>query len=120
MPPGSLTPLIVGASPTTTITGGQAQVNRSIMFRHALKLINGNNISDLGGAGLGIAGLTIVAENPVYVQGDWNSNDAGASDFTGTHAATSIIADAVTLLSNSWNDTLSFTLPLPVRREPEP
>jgi hypothetical protein len=112
VPPGSSTPLLVGALPTTTITGGQAQVNRAILFRRALKLINGNNISDLGGAGLGIAGLTVVSENPVYVQGDWNSNDAGVSDFNGTHAATSIIADALTLLSNSWNDTLySFGFP---------
>jgi hypothetical protein len=92
---------------------GQAQVNRAVLFRHALKLINGNNISDLGGAGLGIAGLTIVAENPVYLQGDWNSNDTatGVSDWNSTHAATSIIADAITLLSNDWNDTLSFTSP---------
>jgi hypothetical protein len=111
VPPGAATPLIVGALPTTTLTQGQAQVNRPILFRRALKLIRGNNISDLGGAGLGIGGLTIVSENPVYIQGDWNSNDAGVSDWNGTHAATSVIADAVTLLSNEWNDANSFTSP---------
>jgi hypothetical protein len=111
VPPGPVTPLIATAVPTTTLSGGQAQVNRAILFRHALKLINGNNISDLGGAGLGIGGLTIVSENPVYLQGDWNSNDAGVSDFNGTHAATSIIADALVLLSNSWNDAVSFAFP---------
>jgi hypothetical protein len=114
VPPGSSAPYVIGAIPATaTLMQGQAQVNRAVLFRHALKLINGNNISDLGGAGLGIAGLTIVSENPVYVQGDWNSNDTGSgvSDWDSTHAATSIIADAVTLLSNDWNDTNSFTSP---------
>ena len=43
-----------------------------------------------------------MAENPVYVQGDWNAGPAAAS--TDPHAATSVIADAVTLLSNNWND----------------
>jgi hypothetical protein len=112
VPPVSLAPYVVGAiSATATLMQGQAQVNRPVLFRHALKLIRGNNISDFGGAGLGIGGLSIVSENPVYVQGDWNANDLGVSDFNGTHAATSIIADAVTLLSNEWNDTNSFTSP---------
>ena len=49
----------------------QAQVNRAILFRRALKLTNGDNIR-----GHGVTGLTIVSENPVYVQGDWNANPA--------------------------------------------
>jgi hypothetical protein len=113
-PPGTLAPYVVGAiSATATLTSGQAQVNRAVLFRHALKLIRGVNISDYPTAGLGITGLSIVSENPVYVQGDWNANDfgSGVSDFNGTHAATSIIADAVTLLSNEWIDTVSFTSP---------
>jgi hypothetical protein len=117
VPPGSSAPYVVGAiSATATLMRGQAQVNRAVLFRHALKLINGNNISDLGGAGLGITGLTIVAENPVYLQGDWNANDftTTVSDFLSTHAATSIIADAVTLLSNEWSDTSSFLSPYSV------
>jgi hypothetical protein len=62
-------------------------------------LINGSlgNIVD--------PGLTVVAENPVYVHGDWNANQAGFGD---PHVATSVIADAVTLLSNNWNDAISF------------
>jgi hypothetical protein len=114
VPLGSSAPYVIGAiSATATLMQGQAQVNRAVLFRHALKLINGNNISDFPTAGLGIAGLSIVSENPVYVQGDWNANDfgSGVSDFLSTHAATSIIADAVTLLSNEWNDTNSFTSP---------
>jgi hypothetical protein len=71
-----------------------------------LKLINGNNI-----VGLGVTGLTVVSENPVYVQGNWNSYDGGSSDFAGADAATAVIADAVTLLTSAWNDVVSFSSP---------
>jgi hypothetical protein len=112
--PGAVAPLdatnAIPPTPLTSLKPGEAQVNRSILFRHALMLVDGNNI-----VGQGVTGLTIVAENPVYVLGDWNSFDVGTgvSDFlvTQTHAATSIIADAVTLLSNDWSDTNSFTSP---------
>ena len=77
-------------------------MNRAILFRRALKLTNGADI-----AGNGVNGLTVVSENPVYLQGDYNANGT----FAGQHAATSIIADAVTLLSNAWVDTVSFTSP---------
>lgn len=102
-PPGATAPLTAAASPTTTVTRGDAQVNRPILFRHALKLIRGSNI-----AGQGVTGLSVVSENPVYVQGDWN---ATGSTFAGAHAATAVMADAVTLLSNAWTDTISFTQP---------
>ena len=72
-------------------------------------------------------GLTIASMNPVYVQGDYNtggtttsktdvpSNVANAnndqanykSGYTTKPAA--IIADAVTLLSNNWSDTNSYS-----------
>src|SRR5262245_10808398 len=85
--------------PTTQIGAGQARVNRSFLFRRALKLMN-------GGLGNIVApGLTIATENPIYLHGDWNANAAGFGD---PHVATSIIADAVTLLSNNWNDAVSF------------
>ena len=109
VPPGAVAPLDAAARPSTLLNRPQAQVNRAILFRHALKLTNGDNIR-----GEGISGLTIVTENPVYIQGDWNANPSGAGGFTGAHAATSIIADAVTLLTASWNDTVSFTSPYDV------
>jgi hypothetical protein len=103
-PPGALAPLTsLGATParpTTDVRASQAQVNRSLLFRHALKLING---------GLGqipSPGFTVVSENPVYVQGDWNAA-GGFTDIDG-HKATAVMADAVTLLTSSWNDTTSF------------
>jgi hypothetical protein len=107
-PPGALAPLNNGAGPTTTLTRGQAEVNRSVLFRHALKLINGANI-----VGNGVTGLAIVAENPVYIQGDYNAGVSPATNGfpNNAHAATSVIADAVTLLSNQWTDLVSFTNP---------
>lgn len=103
VPPGASAPLIATATPQTMVSRGDAQINRPIFFRHALKVRNGNNI-----AGLGVTGLSIVSENPVYVEGDWNS--PGGS-FAGAHAATAVMADTVTLLSNNWNDVRSYTQP---------
>ena len=104
LPPGSAgmpAPFnsVATVRPTTQIGAGQARTNRPYLFRRALKLLS-------GGLGNIVApGLTIATENPVYVQGDWNANAAGFGD---PHVATSIIADAVTLLSNNWNDVNSF------------
>ena len=106
VPPGASLPLTAAATPFTALTRGEAEVNRPILFRHAVKLVRGSNI-----AGLGVTGFTVVSENPVYVAGDWN---ATGGTFAGAHAATSVMADAVTLLSNSWNDLRSFTQPYAV------
>jgi hypothetical protein len=103
VPPGALAPLDAAARPTTGLSAGEAKVNRAILFRRALKLTNG---SDLGS--ITADGLTIASENPVYVQGNWNA--PGAS-FGNPHIATSIIADAITLLSSNWNDNHSFNSP---------
>ena len=105
VPAGAVAPLDGNAKLQTAVFAGEAQVNRALLFRRALKLIKGTNI-----VGNNVNGLTFVSENPVYIQGDWNANAAN-DGFTGAHAATSVIADAVTLLSNSWNDDTSFSLP---------
>jgi hypothetical protein len=88
--------------PTAQIGAGAAKVNRAYLFRRALKLVNGA----LGN--IVAPGLTIATENPLYLQGDWNANAAGFGD---PHVATSVIADAITLLSNNWNDVNSFGSP---------
>lgn len=97
---GSLAPLDGAATPRTFVSGGQAKVNRAIFFRRALKVFNGS----IGN--LVAPGLTIAAENPVYLQGDWNASVAAG--WTGASVATSIAADTVVALSNAWNDTASF------------
>jgi hypothetical protein len=72
-----------------------------------------------GGSKIPTIGLTIASNNPIYIQGDFNTggspaSDASPSDPTNpqvsgyTRAPSSVIADAVNLLSNSWNDANSF------------
>ncbi len=98
VPPGAIAPLNGAATPLTFLSGGQAKVNRAVLYRHALKLRN-------GGLGLLVApGLTIAAENAVYLQGNWNA----AGGWAGASVATSIAADTVVALSNIWNDLNSF------------
>jgi hypothetical protein len=82
--------------------------------RHVLKLVDGafgqvplsptGTTADPGG-------FTVASENPVYIQGDYNSNAgdpfwSGGADVSG-HAATAVIADAVMILSNNWVDQYS-------------
>jgi hypothetical protein len=78
--------------------------------RHVLKLVDGS----LGN--LPTPGFTVASENPVYIQGNYNTNASdstwsGSENNPDTHAAASIIGDAVSLLSNSWTDTESFKYP---------
>jgi len=44
-------------------------------------------------------GLTVALDNPVYIKGDYNTGT--------TPAPAAIFSDAVTILSNNWNDTKS-------------
>ena len=109
---GMTAPLDAAARPWTNVDPANAinaateqqiaRRNPPIFFRRALKLINGS----LGN--IVAPGLTIASENPVYVQGNWNANNAG---FGNPHVSTAILADAITLLSNRWNDRESFNDP---------
>jgi len=68
--------------------------------------VPGGTIADPGG-------FTVASENPVYVWGDYNTNSTDTAwnnplvDEAG-HSSTSVIADTVTFLSNSWTDLPSF------------
>ena len=101
-----------------------ARVNRAFFFRRALKLVNGgrNNLPARGAQG-----LTVAAENPVYVQGHYNACSnalpttanggspacatPGAGFEANNHVSAAIIADAVTLLSGAFNDIKTFRNP---------
>jgi hypothetical protein len=91
-----------------------ARANRTLFFRRALKIVNGR--AGTGGtnpppAGY-TAGLTITAENPVYLQGDYNVDPGNPTNLTaGGIVPSAVIADTVTLLSNNWNDIRSFMSP---------
>ncbi|MHB8486023.1 MAG: hypothetical protein ACYDCM_09880 [Candidatus Acidiferrales bacterium] len=89
----------------------EARENNTLFFRRALKIVNGSSIN-LGTCPDGIAcGLTIVSENPVYIQGNFNTPAAASILPASPHVAVSVLADAVTLLSQNWNDVRSFTSP---------
>jgi Tfp pilus assembly protein PilX len=103
--------------------------------RHVLKLVDGGMTAGLVSplpvmpgisgcaqsalAPTGCGGFTVVSENPVYVQGNYNSSaadpfwaTANASPPTQTpHSAAAIIADSVTVLSNTWGDMNSLMFP---------
>jgi hypothetical protein len=53
-------------------------------------------------------GLTIVSPDPIYIKGDYNVVDAarGTSD-TSQSLPAAVIGDAVTILSNQWNNSNS-------------
>jgi len=86
--------------------------------RHVLKLVDGR-LNTIGTSPLPVrpdnngGGFTVTSENPVYVQGDYNSSSLdpfwtnNANNNT-AHAAAAIIADSVTVLSNQWSDVNSL------------
>jgi hypothetical protein len=52
--------------------------------------------------------LTVASEDPVYVQGDYNTGDEVV-----TQKGASVIADTINLLSNSWNNSKTSSSGLP-------
>jgi hypothetical protein len=72
-----------------------------------------------GGTKVPTSGLTIVSNNPIYIQGDFNTGGSPPSDSTSqndpttpqvsgyTRAPCSVVGDAINLLSNVWNDANS-------------
>jgi hypothetical protein len=93
--------------------------------RHVLKLVDGalGNVplSPVSSTVNGVTywgGFTVAAENPVYIQGDYNSSSIDTF-FSGStsngpgadkpgHSSAAVIADAVTLLSDNWSDQNSI------------
>ena len=91
----------------------EGRENPPLFFRHALKLVNGGTIS-IGTCDSVPCGLTIASENPVYIEKDYNCqpSSCGTGTFVASgNAAASVVADSVTLLSNTWNDANSFAYP---------
>ncbi|MGA9040535.1 MAG: hypothetical protein WB421_08375 [Terriglobales bacterium] len=92
--------------------------------RHALKLVDGS----LGNLPVrpdnSSGGFTVGSENPVYIQGDYNTSAADPmwlNPTTGTepaHAAAAVIADAVTVLSDNWTDLGSMANPSDASKRP--
>jgi len=93
------------------IHANEARENPNPFFRRAVKIMDGNLLTGLGTCpGSVPCGLAIAVENPLYIQADFNSNSAG-NGFTDPNVAVSVNADAVTLLSNNYNDVNGFAFP---------
>jgi Tfp pilus assembly protein PilX len=109
--PTKIWPFSYAANPNET------RENPNPFFRRAVKLVNGANIGTVMNTcpSAVICGLTIASENMVYIQGDYNCPNTGGACTGGVYnlpnAATSVAGDAVTLLSNNWNDINSFLSP---------
>jgi PilX N-terminal len=95
------------------VNGHDMRENPPIFFRRALKVVDADTIS-LGTCNSVVCGLTTVSENPVYVQGCFNNpGQCGMTSvsWSASSVGTSIVADAITLLSDKWNDANSFAWP---------
>jgi hypothetical protein len=121
-------------------SGGMQSFNGIIYITDTSAASNGvgkkRGIRITNGAVLPSTGLTVASNNPVYIQGDFNTGGTGsavpsnnpsnlnadgtyvntsnppAPQVSGyTRAPTSILADAVTILSNNWSDGIKGTVP---------
>jgi hypothetical protein len=93
------------------VHANEARENPSPFFRRAIKIVDGNLLTALGLCpSLVPCGLAIATENPAYIQGDFNANSGGGG-FNDANVAVSVNADAVTLLSNNFNDVNTFAFP---------
>jgi Tfp pilus assembly protein PilX len=100
--------------------------------RHALRLVDGGMDTagnsflppTNGSVAVNGTGFTLASEEPVYVEGNYNTGSAdpfwpSENTLTTPHSAAAILADAVTLLSNppnsstktGWTDWESFAYP---------
>jgi hypothetical protein len=95
---------------TYLANANEGRQNPQALFRRAVKLVNGSSIN-LPVCPTGVScGLTVTTENPMYVSGNYNGNSAGGG-FNDHNVAASVASDAITLLSNNWNDVNSFSSP---------
>jgi hypothetical protein len=87
-----------GACPNNLPSNGLLYATRTDAgaLQPGIKLVNGTQIPNADG-------LTVVSNAPVYIKGDYNTVD---------ETPTSVISDALNLLSNNWSDansTLNLT-----------
>ncbi len=71
---------------TAELTNGILYVSESDL-NSGVRLVNGGTIPS--------GGFTVASENPIYIQGDYNTANEPAA----------VLGDAVTILSNDWDDS---------------
>jgi hypothetical protein len=95
----------------------EARENMPFFFRRALKIVNGQSMNagtSCYGAGANPpCGVTVASEKPVYIQGDFNAvySETTSPWSLPAGVASSVAADAITLLSDNWNDVNTFINP---------
>lgn len=107
---------------------GYAAVTDQAYYRRGVRLINGTTVPGNynSAAEQNTQGFTFSSENGTYVFGNYNTTGVnrtglGSSEVTpaerylplnsNLHIPAAVIADAVTILSNAWNDGKSFAYP---------
>lgn len=95
-------------------------------YRRGFRLINGQTLPGLydSATPTNTKGFTVASENGVYIRGNYNATGVGTVPSSGNtpydefypfdtpvHIPASVVADAVSILSNSWDDSRSFTYP---------
>lgn len=78
----------------------------SSTYQDALRLVNGSEIYT--------GGMTVVSEEPAYVQGDYNLDDPTTTGVNEKRPA-GIVSDAFNILSNNWDDANSWSSSLSSR-----
>jgi hypothetical protein len=112
-----------------TTTPDYAAVNDHQYYRRGVRLINGQTIPGIYDSGVPdrTRGFTLASENGVYVKGNYNATGVSSVPALGSgntrydqylpfndplHIPASVVADAITILSNNWNDAASFRSPV--------
>jgi len=111
---------------TNTIQPDRAAVVDHKYYRRGVRLINGQVVPGIYDAvtPANSRGISFASENGIYVQGNYNATGVSSVPSTGntafnnympfdtaTHIPSSIVGDAVTILSNDWDDSKSFVSP---------
>ena len=89
------------------LRSGRGRQARPVLFRRALKVINGGMVGAVNN--IPAAGFTVTAENPIYVQGNFNATSTSVQ--AEPNVPTAIIADSITLLSNAFTDAMTMRAP---------
>jgi hypothetical protein len=110
---------VTNGDPTAAVVCSTVgRMNRVSGARHAILIENGTlgNLPINFPAGTG--GFTVASEEPAYILGNYNANDASPVPPIGIyqplgdpHASSAVIADTVTLLSKNWNNEQSLFSP---------
>jgi hypothetical protein len=91
------------------VSGAKMGTQTVSTTQRAIRLVAGSALPAANTSLNNVAGLTIVSENPIYIQGNYNTNSASNTAVSppNNRQPAAVIGDAVTVLSNNWNDSQS-------------